>query len=185
MLLPGDAASVVLGRNATPENVARAERSRWASTSPAYQQYIDWLGGPRCTATSATPRSAWRRAQKSAPIWDLISDPVKNSLILAAIAALFMIPLSLGLGAVAAVYAGKPVDHVISIGSLAAIALPEFVIGSLLIGVFFVGLDWLPPVAIVPPGGEPARAIRRSSCCRWRRCCWRRWRPASAWCGRA
>ena len=69
------------------------------------------------------------QGEKSAPVWDLISDPVKNSLILAAIAALFMIPLSLGLGAIAAVYAGKPVDHVISIGSLAAIALPEFVIG--------------------------------------------------------
>ena len=63
-----------------------------------------------------------------------------------------------GYGAIAAVYAGKPVDHVISIGSLAAIALPEFVIGSLLIGVFFVGLDWLPPVAIVPPGGNPLDA---------------------------
>ena len=33
VLLPGDAASVVLGRNATPENVAQAERRRWASTS--------------------------------------------------------------------------------------------------------------------------------------------------------
>src|SRR5207248_3900551 len=43
----------------------------------------------------------------------------------------------------------------ISIASLAAIALPEFVIGSLLVGAFFVGLDWLPPVAIVPPGDDP------------------------------
>ena len=34
-------------------------------------------------------------------------------------------------------------------------ALPEFVIGSLLIGIFFVGLDWLPPVAIVAPGASP------------------------------
>ena len=71
-------------------------------------------------------------------MWALISDPVKNSLILALITALFMIPLSLGLGAIAAVYAGRPADHAISIMSLAAIALPEFVIGSLLVGVFFV-----------------------------------------------
>ena len=28
-------------------------------------------------------------------------------------------------------------------------------IGSLLIAVFFLGLDWLPPVAIIPPGGSP------------------------------
>src|SRR4029079_17077670 len=37
----------------------------------------------------------------------------------------------------------------------AAIALPEFVIGSLLVGVFFVWLDVLPPVAIIPPGQSP------------------------------
>jgi peptide/nickel transport system permease protein len=55
----------------------------------------------------------------------------------------------------AAVLRGRWLDHVISISSLAAIALPEFVIGSLLVGVFFVGLGWLPPVAIVSPGGNP------------------------------
>ena len=121
---------------------------------PAYQEYIDWVTG-LLHGDLGDSAVGLAQGEKSAPVWDLISDPVKNSLILAAIAALFMIPLSLGLGAIAAVYAGKPVDHVISIGSLAAIALPEFVIGSLLIGVFFVGLDWLPPVAIVAPGGDP------------------------------
>ena len=55
----------------------------------------------------------------------------------------------------AAVLRGRWLDHVISVASLAAIALPEFVIGSLLVGVFFVGLDWLPPVAIVAPGANP------------------------------
>src|SRR5258706_443584 len=69
--------------------------------------------------------------------------------------ALLMIPLSLGLGVLAAVLRGRWLDHVISVASLAAIALPEFVIGSLLVGVFFVGLDWLPPVAIVAPGANP------------------------------
>jgi peptide/nickel transport system permease protein len=71
------------------------------------------------------------------------------------VTAVFMIPLSLGLGALSAVFAGRPIDQLISIGSLAAIALPEFVIGSLLIGVFFVWLDVLPPVAIIPPGDDP------------------------------
>ena len=91
----------------------------------------------------------------SAPIWPLISDAVENSVILAVITALLMIPLSLGLGVLAAVLRGRWLDHVISVASLAAIALPEFVIGSLLVGVFFVGLDWLPPVAIVAPGANP------------------------------
>jgi peptide/nickel transport system permease protein len=152
-LLPGDAASVVLGRNGTPANV-RLLHKQLHLDKPAWQQYTDWLGG---LVHGDLGDSAVGMAQgaASAPIWPLISDPVKNSLILAAITALLMVPLSLGLGVIAAVFRGRWLDHVISIGSLAAIALPEFVIGSLLVGVFFVGLDWLPPVAIVSPGADP------------------------------
>jgi peptide/nickel transport system permease protein len=153
VLLPGNAAGVVLGRNATPQNVA-ALNHQMGLDKPAYQEYLDWLGG-FVHGDLGDSAVGLAQGEKSAPIWPLISDAVKNSLILAAIAALFMIPLSLALGAIAAIYAGKPVDHVISLGSLAAIALPEFVIGSLLVGVFFVGLNWLPPVAIIPPGEDP------------------------------
>jgi peptide/nickel transport system permease protein len=152
-LLPGDAASVVLGRNGNPQAVARLNK-QLDLDRPAYQQYVGWLGG---FVHGDLGDSAVGLAQgaKQAPIWPLISGPVKNSAILALVTAILMIPLSLGLGMLAAVYAGRTIDHVISIGSLAAIALPEFVIGSLLVGVFFVGFDLLPPVAIVPPGANP------------------------------
>jgi peptide/nickel transport system permease protein len=152
-LLPGDAASVVLGRNGNPATV-KLLHQQLNLDRPAWQQYVDWITG---LLHGDLGNSAVGMAQgaTSAPIWPLISDAVVNSVILALITALLMIPLSLGLGVVAAVLRGKWPDHVISIASLAAIALPEFVIGSLLIGVFFVGLDWLPPVAIVAPGASP------------------------------
>jgi peptide/nickel transport system permease protein len=152
-LLPGDAASVVLGRNGNPATVKLLDKQLHLDR-PAYQQYVDWIKG---LAHGDLGNSAVGMAQgaTSAPIWPLISDAVKNSAILAVITALLMIPLSLGLGVLAAVLRGRWLDHVISVSSLAAIALPEFVIGSLLVGVFFVGLDWLPPVAIVAPGADP------------------------------
>ena len=152
-LLPGDAASVVLGRNGNPATVKQLHQ-QLNLDRPAWQQYVDWITG---LLHGDLGNSAVGMAQgaTSAPIWPLISDAVVNSVILALITALLMIPLSLGLGVVAAVLRGKWPDHVISVASLAAIALPEFVIGSLLIGVFFVGLDWLPPVAIVAPGASP------------------------------
>jgi peptide/nickel transport system permease protein len=152
-VLPGDAASVVLGRSATPQAVERLNRQMHLNR-PLLQQYTDWLRG-FVHGNLGDSSVGLAQGAKHAPIWPLISDPVKNSLILAAVAALFMIPLSLGLGALAAIYAGKPVDHAISIASLAAIALPEFVIGSLLIGVFFVWLNVLPPVALIAPGADP------------------------------
>jgi peptide/nickel transport system permease protein len=152
-LLPGDAASVVLGRNGNPATV-KALNKQLHLDRPAYEQYADWIKG---LAHGDLGNSAVGMAQgaTSAPIWPLISDAVKNSVILAVITALLMIPLSLGLGVLAAVLRGRWLDHVISVTSLAAIALPDFVIGSLLVGVFFVGLDWLPPVAIVAPGANP------------------------------
>jgi peptide/nickel transport system permease protein len=152
-LLPGDAASVVLGRNGNPATV-KALNQQLNLDRPAYEQYLDWITG---LLHGDLGNSAVGMAQgaTSAPIWPLISDAVVNSVILALITALLMIPLSLGLGVLAAVLRGKWPDHLISVASLAAIALPEFVIGSLLIGVFFVGLDWLPPVAIVAPGASP------------------------------
>jgi peptide/nickel transport system permease protein len=153
VLLPGNAASVVLGRNGTPAQVKALNHRLHLDQSPT-SEYVKWVGG---LFHGDLGDSAVGLAQgaKHAPVWPLISGPVKNSAILALVAALFMIPLSLGMGAAAAVNAGRTTDHVISVLSLAAIALPEFVIGSLLIGVFFVGLDWLPPVALVPPGGNP------------------------------
>jgi peptide/nickel transport system permease protein len=154
VMLPGDAAGVVLGKNATPENIAKLNH-QMNLDHPAYREYVNWLTG---FVHGDLGDSAVGLAQgaSSAPIWPLISNAVKNSVILGMIAALLMIPLSLGLGAIAAVYAGKPVDRLISVVSLAAIALPEFVIGSLLIGIFFVGLHkLLPPVALVPPGENP------------------------------
>src|SRR5690348_16093635 len=139
-VLPGDAASVVLGRGATPQAVHRLNQQMHLNR-PLTSQYESWLTG-FVRGDLGDSSVGLAQGQKHAPVWPLIRDPVKNSLILALIAALFMVPLSLGLGAIAAVYAGRPADHAISIVSLAAIALPEFVIGSLLIGVFFVWLDW-------------------------------------------
>ena len=74
-------------------------------------------------------------------------------MILAAIVVALMIPLSLLLGVVAATKSdGRPRDLA---GLLAVVSLPEFIIGSLLIVVFFSWLDVLPPVSLVPPGTSP------------------------------
>ena len=152
-ILPGDAASVVLGRGGTPAKVQELKRELHLDR-PAYKQYVDWLKGI-VHGDLGDSAVGLAQGERHAPIWPLISDPVKNSLILAGITALLMIPLSLLFGVAAGVFAGRPVDHAISVGSLVAIALPEFVIGSLLVGVFFVGLHLLPPVALVPPGENP------------------------------
>lgn len=151
-LLPGDAAGAVLGRNAAPEQLDEL-RSQMGLDRPAVVRYLDWLGG---ILTGDLGNSAAGYAQGSErPIWDEISGEIRNSLVLALIAAVVMVPVALALGVAAAVRAGRPTDHAISTTSLAIISLPEFVIGSLLILVFFSWLDVLSPVSLIPPGESP------------------------------
>jgi peptide/nickel transport system permease protein len=152
-VLPGNAASAVLGRNASPQAIHILEHQMHLD-QPVVTRYLHWLGG-FVHGNLGDSSVALAQGATHAPISHLISGPIKNSLILAALTALLMIPLSLGLGVLAAVRAGKPTDHVISLSSLAAISMPEFVIASLLVALFFVALRLLPPVAIVPPGGDP------------------------------
>lgn len=151
-VLPGDAASAVLGRSAGPEQLADLQQQMGLDRS-AVQRYFDWLGG---LVRGDLGNSAAGYAQGTElPIWDQIKGKLSNSLILAAIVTVLMIPLSLILGALAAWRATRPTDHVISIGSLLLISLPEFVLGALLILFFFAWLDVLPPVSLIPPGTNP------------------------------
>jgi peptide/nickel transport system permease protein len=148
-VLPGDAASAVLGRTASPEQLAEMQELMGLDR-PAHERYLDWLGG--VLTGDLGNSAAGYAAGGEVPIWDDIARKIGNSLTLAGITALLMVPLALVLGVLAAVRAGRPVDHAISVGSLAIISLPEFIIGSLLILLFFSWLDVLPPVSLIPPG---------------------------------
>jgi peptide/nickel transport system permease protein len=151
-MLPGDAAGAVLGRTAAPEQLAEL-REQMGLDRPAVERYGDWLAG---LVRGDLGNSAAGYAQGSErPIWDEISGEIGNSLILALVSALVLVPLSLALGVAAAVRAGRPVDHAISAASLAVISLPEFIIGSLLILLFFSWLGVLSPVSLIPPGESP------------------------------
>jgi peptide/nickel transport system permease protein len=152
-VLPGNAASAVLGRNASPPAVRVLEHQMHLD-QPVVTRYFQWLGG-FVHGDLGDSAVALAQGATHAPISHLISGPLKNTMILAAITALLMIPLSLGLGVLAAVRAGRPTDHIISLSSLVAISMPEFVIGSLLVALMFVELGLLPPVAIIPPGVNP------------------------------
>jgi peptide/nickel transport system permease protein len=152
-LLPGDAASAILGRNSTPEAVEEM-RQELGLDRPAAQRYAEWIGG---VVRGDLGNSAVGTASgaDSSPIWPLISDRIANSAILALIVIVLLVPLSLLLGTIAAVRAGRPADFAISLTTLAIISLPEFVIASLAIIVFASWLDVLPAVSLIPRGAGP------------------------------
>lgn len=151
--LPGNVAEAVLGKTATPESKQYLE-SKLGLDEPLVSRYVDWLGG---AVTGDLGESATELAEgaKEAPVSDLIGVPLRNSVVLAVGTMLLLIPLALLLGTIAAVRAAKGSDYVISYGSLVLGSLPEFVLGTFLILIFFTQLSLLPPVALVPPGTSP------------------------------
>jgi peptide/nickel transport system permease protein len=86
--------------------------------------------------------------QYGRPVASTLFSRVRNTVVLAGLAFVVVMPLALLLGIIAGVNSGRWPDRVISIGGLAFTATPEFVTGILLILVFGVWLRWLPAAAV-------------------------------------
>ena len=112
-ILPGDVATAVLGKSATPQAVENI-RKQLNLDRPAYQRYAEWLGGA------------------------LQGD--------------FGISLAILLGLLAALYRDTAFDKAISTTTLAAISMPEFLIGYLLIYLLAVQIQIFPSLARVHEG---------------------------------
>ncbi len=152
-LIPGNVASVVLGRAATPTAMHLLEHQLHLDT-PFLTRYVQWLGG---AVHGQFGDSSLALAQNlpNAQIWPQISGPLVNTLILAGFTIAFLVPLSIFFGVLGAKYADRSLDHAISVVALIFTSLPEFVVGSVLILLFFTALNVLPPVTLVPPGASP------------------------------
>jgi peptide/nickel transport system permease protein len=156
-LLPGDAARAALGARATEAQVAQV-RHDLGLDRPVLTRYGEWMGGmvQGDLGSSLTAGGTIFGASGSkTAVSDLIGAPVRNTLILALAALLVVIPLSIALGVLAGIRPGGPVDRVISTVTLAGLAVPDFVVGTVLVLLFAVGLALLPPVSLVAPGESP------------------------------
>ncbi len=140
-LLPGDVAQIVLGQSATPESLA-AYRAERGLDQPLIFQYFGWLGN-MLTGDLGVSKAG------GATISSLISGRLYNTMVMAGIVAVFSVPLSVGLGLMAAMYPGTWIDKSLTFGTLALISVPEFFIATFMVLIFAVNLGWLPSIARV------------------------------------
>jgi peptide/nickel transport system permease protein len=140
-VLPGDAAQEQLGQDATSEALA-ALRAQMGLDVPAPQRYLRWLGGlvRGDLGTSSTTQL---------PVAELIGSRLPNSLLLAAVTALFAVPIALTLGVSAAVWRGSWFDRAASTAAVTVVSVPEFLVATLAVLVFAVQLRWLPALSYV------------------------------------
>jgi len=144
-ILPGDAASAILGRSATPAQ-KEIYRKQLGLDQPLPQQYWRWM-------SHVLQGDLGRSVANQVPVTTFISARAGKSLVLALAALAVLLPLSVAFGVLAGIRRDRAVDHTISVTSLALIALPEFVIATFLIAFIAVALKWLPPTSIVESGG--------------------------------
>jgi peptide/nickel transport system permease protein len=143
--LPSNAAQAILGKTATPARVHALEQQLHLNES-VFSQFTHWLGGilGGNLGTSAATQQ---------PVSQLLSGRIANSAFLVLVAAAIAIPLSIAFGSWMAVKRDTAVDYVGSTVSLVFAALPEFVIGILLVLVFATSVfHAFPAVSLIPPG---------------------------------
>lgn len=142
--LPGDVASVILGREAS--EAAKVElRRELGLHRPLALQYLSWLAD----FVSGDWGNSFSTSQAIRP---LVLERLGNTLMLAALTLVITIPLALALGISAALREDKLTDNLISVGSLAVVGLPEFVTGLVLIQIFAFQLGWLPANSSIRSG---------------------------------
>ncbi len=146
--LPGDAAMAILGRTATPERLA-ALRTALHLNQPVLVQYGHWIGG-------VLRGDFGTSLATQGPVAALIAPRIVNSAFLVLLSALFAIPLALAIGVISAVQRDGIVDHVLSAVTLVLAAVPEFVVGIMLVVLLATNvMHVLPAVSMLGEGVRP------------------------------
>jgi peptide/nickel transport system permease protein len=127
-VLPGSAATLILGEYATPESLGALEREMGLDR-PFAVQYVAWIGGV------VTGDWGYSLAMKQ-PVTAIIGLRLRNSALLAGFALLAVVLIAIPLGTLAALRRGRGPDFAILTGSYIGISVPEFVTGMVLILVF-------------------------------------------------
>jgi peptide/nickel transport system permease protein len=143
-LLPGDVGRAILGPLADPAAVA-ALNHQLGADRPAPVIYLDWIS--HFLIGDMGESYSFR-----SPVAPFVAAALLNSLKLAGVAFVIVVPLSIGAGVWAAMRVGTWIDRAISIGGLSMTVIPEFVSSILLILVLGVWLRWLPISAGTRPG---------------------------------
>ncbi len=140
MILPGNAALMILGEHATPDSLAAMERELGLDR-PLVTQYLDWV-------TGLLRGDFGMSLRLSLPVSQVVGDAFRNSAWLAMIALVTVTAIAIPLGAIAALRRGTAWDLLIGVFSYLGTAMPEFVTATLLL-ILFASPQW----PVMPAGG--------------------------------
>jgi len=142
-LAPGDPAAIMLGEQATSEDVARL-RETYGLDQPVLVQFGLWL---KEIARGNLGRSIFLQQPVSSALLDRAELTFFLALFAVVIAALIGIPA----GIASAVWRGRALDQIVSGLAMLAANIPSFWLGLIFIQLFAVRLGWFPVAGYGPP----------------------------------
>lgn len=150
--LPRDLPARILGDRATPENVA-AVRAELRLDQPPHKRYLAWI-------EHAIRGDLGHSLISGRPVADVVGPRLFNTLFLILCAAVVAVPVSIGLGILAAIGRNGFFDSIVRGLAVAAISVPELLTGYLLMLYMAVQFRWFPAIVTFAPEHSIAENLR-------------------------
>ncbi|WP_045515020.1 ABC transporter permease [Neobacillus niacini] len=141
-LTPGDPASVMLGEEATKQQIEEL-RQKLGLNLPLYQQYFHWIGG---VFQGNLGFSFFMKESVTKAIFDHLGPTISLSIL----AEILAIGIGVPMGILAARRRGSVADQSFMGLSLLGISIPSFLLSLFLMLLFAVSLKWLPVAGYQP-----------------------------------
>ncbi|MEP7303769.1 MAG: ABC transporter permease [Caldimonas sp.] len=148
---PGDPIAVLLGDQATADDIARVQKV-YGLDRPLPVQFGLWL---RQLAHGNLGESIFLQRPVTQALWERAEPTALLSLMAIALAALIGVPC----GIVSAVYRGSAVDQTFTGFAMLGASVPSFWFGLVLMQIFAVSLGWFPVSGYGEPGASLAARI--------------------------
>lgn len=140
-VLPGDVATRILGRDATPEAL-QVLRDQLGLERPVLLRYFSWLGG---LLTSDLGQSL----VSSRSVADILAPRIFNTLMLSLYAFALYLPLTLIPAILQALTRDRAPDHAFSVLTLVLLSMPDFLLATILLLAFVLWIPVLPAISLV------------------------------------
>lgn len=151
-LTPGDPAAVMLGSEATPDQVA-ALREELGLDQPLYQRYPRWL-------FDVLRLDLGRSIFLNRPVSEAILDRMTPTLQLSLYALIIAVVIGVPAGVLAALNRNSFLDRALMLMAMGGTAIAGFFLGILLILLFAVTLRWLPSGGYAALTEDPVQHFR-------------------------
>lgn len=152
VLVPGDIVQIILGTKSTPQ-AKEALQHYFGLDRPIYVQYFHWLAG----IVRGDFGTSFRTGQ---PVLSEILNRFSVTAELTGLATLIAVVIGIPAGVIGAAKQYSKLDNAVTLFALGGLAVPDFLLGTLLILLLALKARLLPPSGYVPFSEDPLQNLK-------------------------